>query len=202
MVKSGDGITWPVHDALMAAAPGPAAGTTLETGVTADLSAASLRAARALLDEVFFPEMTDDDWDHALGGQHVLLWERGHLVAHAALVERRLTAGATQLRTGYVEAVAVRADRQRRGYGAAVMAPLESEIARSYDVGALGSSELGAAFYRTRGWQVWRGPTWARTPNGLMRTPDEDGWIYVLDAGGALDLTEPLICDWRCGDVW
>ena len=128
--------------------------------------------------------MTDDDWDHALGGQHALLWEGGRLVAHAALVQRRLTAGAQQLRTGYVEGVAVRADRRGRGYGAAVMEVLEREIARSYDVGALGSSELGAGFYRARGWQVWRGPTWARTPNGLMRTAEEDGWIYVFDTRG------------------
>ena len=202
MAKSGDGIALPVHDALVAAAAGPVAGTRLETGTTADLASGALRAARTLLDEVFFPEMTDDDWDHALGGQHALLWEGGRLVAHAALVERRLTAGGLQLRTGYVEGVAVRADRRRRGYGASVMAPLESEIARRYDVGALGSSEQGTGFYLARGWQVWRGPTWARTPNGLMRTPDEDGWIYVLDTGRALNLGEPLICDWRPGDVW
>jgi aminoglycoside 2'-N-acetyltransferase I len=176
--------------------------TVLQTGRTAELPASTLRQARALLDEAFYPEMTDDDWDHTVGGRHALLWEEGRLVAHAGLVERRLTADGRPLRAGYVEGVAVRADRRRRGYGAAVMAAIEEEIARHYDVGALGSSELGVPFYRARGWRVWEGETWVRTPNGLKRTPDEDGWIYVLDKGATLDLSAVLMCEWRSGDVW
>ena len=94
---------------------GSVTGTTLETGRTDELGAATLRAARALLDEAFYPEMTDDDWDHTLGGQHALLWESGRLVAHAAVIERRLTADGRPLRAGYVEGVAVSADRRRKG---------------------------------------------------------------------------------------
>ena len=42
---------------------------------TADLDSASIKAALALLDDVFAGEMTDDDWEHALGGIHALvLW--------------------------------------------------------------------------------------------------------------------------------
>ncbi len=37
---------------------------------TADLGKAALGAARALLDDVFGAEMTDEDWEHALGGMH------------------------------------------------------------------------------------------------------------------------------------
>jgi aminoglycoside 2'-N-acetyltransferase I len=155
-----------------------------------------------LLDEVFYPEMTDDDWDHCLGGQHALLWEGELLVAHAAVVPRRLMLGTRPLRAGYVEGVAVHADRRRRGYGAAVMAALEATIAREYDLGALGSTELGVGFYLARGWRVWQGPTWTRTPNGLRRTADEDGWIYVLEGAESLDSSETLTCEWRPGDVW
>jgi aminoglycoside 2'-N-acetyltransferase I len=186
----------------MARIPGAGAATTLETGATSALAAGGLQAARALLDEAFYPEMTDHDWNHCLGGQHALLWEADQLVAHAAVVERRLTAGARRLRAGYVEGVAVREDRRGLGYGAAVMGAVEATIAREYDLGALGSSELGVGFYLARGWHVWKGPTWVRTPNGLMRTPDEDGWIYVLEARAALDLSESLTCEWRPGDVW
>ena len=39
---------------------------------TADLDAATLAAARVLLDEVFDGELTDDDWEHCLGGMHAL----------------------------------------------------------------------------------------------------------------------------------
>ena len=82
------------------------------------------------------------------------------------------------------------------------MTAIEDEIFRSYDVGALGSSEPGVPFYRARGWHAWQGRTWARTPNGLMRTADEDGWIYLLHKGERLALSGDLICEWRPGDVW
>ena len=39
-------------------------------------------------------------------------------------------------------------------------------------------------------------------PNGLMRTADEDGWIYLLHKGERLALSGDLICEWRPGDVW
>ena len=35
-------------------------------------------------------EFTDADWDHALGGMHAIIEHRGTLIAHAAVVQRRL----------------------------------------------------------------------------------------------------------------
>ncbi len=40
------------------------------------------------------------------------------------------------------------------------------------------------------------------TPHGLQRTPDEEGWIYVLPVTATLDHRGDLACDWRDGDVW
>lgn len=40
----------------------------VRTAHTADLDDATLGAARALLDEVFAGDMSDEDWEHALGG--------------------------------------------------------------------------------------------------------------------------------------
>lgn len=40
------------------------------TAHTAELDAATLRAARSLLDAVFGREMTEHDWEHAVGGAH------------------------------------------------------------------------------------------------------------------------------------
>ena len=169
---------------------------------TADLDAAALGAARSLLDGVFGDDMTAEDWEHALGGIHALAWEDGELVAHASLVMRRLLHGGRALRAGYVEGVAVRAGRRRRGLGAAVMAPLERIVGAAYDLGALGSTEEAAAFYAARGWRRWAGPTSALTPAGVVRTPDDDGGVHVLEAAAALDLSGELTCDWRDGDVW
>jgi len=174
----------------------------VQTAHTADLDPAILRAARTLLDDVFEGDMSDHDWEHSLGGVHALAWEGDELVAHAAVVQRRLMHRGRALRAGYVEGVGVRADRRRRGHGAAVMDVLERVVRGAYDLGALGATDEAAAFYAARGWELWQGPTSALTPTGTTRTEQEDGSIYVLPVAVPLDLSGELTCDWRDGDVW
>jgi aminoglycoside 2'-N-acetyltransferase I len=173
-----------------------------QTAHTADLDAATLAAARALLEEAFAGELDDDDWEHGLGGIHALVWEVAELVGHASVVQRRLIHGGRALRAGYVEGVGVRPDRRRRGHAGAMMAALERVIRGAYDLGALGATDAGAPLYAARGWQRWRGPTSQLTPRGIVRTPEEDGYIYVLPISAPLDLDGELICDWRDGDAW
>jgi aminoglycoside 2'-N-acetyltransferase I len=167
---------------------------------TAELEPALREEVRALLDHAFDGDLTDDDWEHCLGGLHALARADGRVVAHAALVQRRLLHGGRALRAGYVEGVAVRADLRRRGLGGAVMGPLERAAGAAYDLAALAPTDEGLPFYRARGWQPWRGPTSALTPAGLVRTPDADGGVLVRAPG--LDLDAPLACDWRDGDLW
>ena len=174
---------------------------TVRIAHTASLNPVVLGAARALLDDVF-EDMTDDDWEHALGGVHALVWEDGELVGHASVVQRRLLHRGLALRTGYVEGVAVRADRRGRGHGAAMMNALESVIRRAYDLGALATTDEAAAFYATRDWRLWLGPSFVLTPDGVRRTEDDDGCIYVQRVNAELDLAGELTCDWRDGDVW
>jgi aminoglycoside 2'-N-acetyltransferase I len=175
--------------------------TEVRTAHTADLDAATLRAARALLYDVF-DDMTDDDWEHALGGVHALVWEGAELIGHASVIQRRLLHGGQALRTGYVEGVGVRADRRGRGHGAAMMQALERVVRGAYDMGALGATDEAAGFYAARGWQLWQGPSSALTPTGVKRTAEDDGGIYVLPLQVPLDLSGELTCDWRDGDVW
>jgi aminoglycoside 2'-N-acetyltransferase I len=174
----------------------------LRTEHTADLDPATLTAARALLDQVFEGDMSDHDWEHALGGVHALVWEGGELIGHGSVIQRRLLHGGRALRAGYVEGVGVRADRRRRGHGAALMKALERVVRGAYDVGALGATEAAGRFYTALGWEVWRGPTSALTPTGVVRTEDEDGSIYVLQVAEPLNLEAELTCDWRDGDLW
>ncbi len=171
---------------------------------TADLDAATLDEARALLFEVFTGDdaMTDDDWEHCVGGVHALAYDGGRVVGHASVVMRRLLHGDRALRAGYVEGVAVRADQQRRGHAAGMMAELERIIRAAYDLGALGATEMAVPFYRGRGWVPWRGPTWALSTEGRVRTPDEDGWIYVFPGTADLDLDADLTCGIRPGEAW
>ncbi|WP_187145172.1 MULTISPECIES: GNAT family N-acetyltransferase [unclassified Streptomyces] len=176
--------------------------TDVRTAHTAELDAADLRAARALLEEVFDDGLTDHDWEHVLGGVHVLVWEGAELIGHGSLVQRRLLHGGRALRAGYVEGVGVRADRRGRGHGATVMQGLERVARRAYDLGALGATDEAAAFYVARGWKRWQGPTSALTPGGIVPTPAEDGCVHVLPLTVPLELSRELTCDWRDGDVW
>ena len=173
----------------------------IHTAHTADLDPATLTGARALLYDVF-DDMTEHDWEHSLGGIHAVASEAGAIVGQASVVQRRLLYGGRALRTGYVEGVAVRADRRRQGIGSALMTALERVVRSAYDLGALGATDEAAAMYAGRGWLLWQGPTSALTPDGIRRTTDEDGAIFVLPAEVELDLTSALTCDWRDGDVW
>ncbi|MBT2403062.1 MULTISPECIES: GNAT family N-acetyltransferase [unclassified Streptomyces] len=171
---------------------------------TSDLTAGELGEIRTLLDGAFDGDFSDEDFDHALGGMHVLVREGGELVAHGSVVQRRVAHRGQALRTGYVEGVAVRGDRRGRGLGGAVMAELERIIARAYVLGALSASEAGAALYAGRGWQVWAGRIGVLGPDGPRRLAEEEGSTYLwVPDGGALP--EPaagrLDFDWRTGDV-
>ncbi|KOT65365.1 MULTISPECIES: GNAT family N-acetyltransferase [Streptomyces] len=169
---------------------------------TSELDARTRAAAKALLHDVFEGDMTDEDWDHALGGVHALVWEGEELIGHASVVQRQVVHAGRPLRCGYVEGVGVRADRRGRGHGAAMMTALERVVRDAYDLGALSASDGAADFYAARGWQLWRGPSYTLAPGGLERTEEEDGGIFVLPGAVPLDLTGDLACDWRSGDVW
>jgi aminoglycoside 2'-N-acetyltransferase I len=168
---------------------------------TANLDSDTRAAARALLYGAF-DDMTEHDWEHALGGIHALAWDTGALVGHASVVQRRLLHRSRALRAGYVEGVAVRAGRRREGIGAAMMTELERVIRAAYDLGTLGASDDGAALYAKREWRRWLGPTSALTPNGIVRTPEDDGYVFVLAVTVELHLNGELTCDWREGDPW
>jgi aminoglycoside 2'-N-acetyltransferase I len=169
---------------------------------TSDLRADELADVRSLMRGAFGDEFDEHDWEHALGGMHVLIHERGRLAGHASVVQRRVIAGGRTLRCGYVEAVAVLADFRRRGIGTALTRVCNRIVRGGYQVGALGATDAGAAVYSANEWQRWEGPLFALTPDGVVRTPEEEGYVYVLEVDGALDLSGELTCDWREGDVW
>jgi aminoglycoside 2'-N-acetyltransferase I len=173
----------------------------LQIAHTSEIDTEALAKARELL-YVVFDDMTDDDWEHALGGMHVIAWHGATIVGHASVIQRRLLHQGQALRTGYVEGVGVHPDWQRRGIGGQMMAALERIIEVSYDIGGLGATDEAVSLYEHRGWVRWLGPTHAVTPAGSVRTPDEDGWIFVFPAGHAVDIAGDLTCDWRDGDVW
>ncbi|WP_190125298.1 GNAT family N-acetyltransferase [Streptomyces inusitatus] len=176
---------------------------TIRTLHTSLLTPVELTAIRSLLDDAFDGDFSDEDWDHGLGGMHTLVHDAGgELVAHGSVIMRRVTHGGRSgrsYRIGYVEALAVRADRRRQGLGGRVMDALEEVIGRAYEFGALSASDEGAALYRSRGWRLWEGRIQGLGPDGVVSFPEEEGSTFVL--GEAPDPAGALAFDWRDGDV-
>jgi aminoglycoside 2'-N-acetyltransferase I len=170
---------------------------------TEELTREETIAVRELLAAAWEDEaFTEEDWHHALGGVHFLMDDAGEVVAHASVVDRELHTQGHRLRTGYVEAVATRIRHRGRGLGTALMKEVTGYVDRRLELGALATGRT--AFYERVGWVVWRGPTFVRTDRGPVRTEDEDGGVMVrlTPSSPDLDLTAPISCDWRPGDVW
>ncbi|GAA4588616.1 aminoglycoside 2'-N-acetyltransferase I [Actinoplanes octamycinicus] len=178
--------------------------TVVRTIASADLTAGDRTRVRDLLDEAFDGDFDDHDWEHALGGQHILITVDATVIAHGSVVQRRILHQGRSYRCGYVEAVAVHPAHQRRGFASALMAEAERIIDHGYALGALSASGAGLTLYLGRGWRRWPGGTAVLAPAGVMRTEEDDDSTLVRPVAGGAELNEAalLICDWRDGDVW
>jgi aminoglycoside 2'-N-acetyltransferase I len=103
---------------------------------------------------------------------------------------------------GYVEGVATRRDRQRKGLGSLVMAEVARVVRSTFELGVLSTGQRD--FYERCGWERWRGPTYVRDRTQLVRTADDDDGIMVLRFGSsaAIDVTALIACERRPGDDW
>jgi len=175
---------------------------------TEDLTPTELDAIHAMLVTAFGddPEVAfgPDDWQHTLGGVHILAEEDGAIVAHASVVDRTIEVGGRPLQAGYVEAVATREDRRGAGIGSKVMTEVATILRKRFELGMLGTGRI--SFYERLGWHVWRGPSGFHDPEtgGVEWTPDDDGYLMVLTTPSTpeLDATAAIVCEWRPGDVW
>jgi aminoglycoside 2'-N-acetyltransferase I len=169
---------------------------------TSDLDSENRERVCQMVTAAFAGDFTDDDWEHALGGMHALIWRHGAIIAHAAVVQRRLLYRGNALRCGYIEAVAVREDWRGQGLVHALLDGCEQVIRGAYQLGAVSSSVAARRVWSARGWLPWRGPTSVLAPTGPVRTPDDDDAVFVLPVGISVDTSAGLMCDWRGGDVW
>lgn len=125
---------------------------------TAEAPADLLEQVRTLLDEAFEGEFSDDDWDHCMGGWHLVIHDGTRPIAHAAVVPRTIEVGGRPLRAGYVEGVATSPDVQGAGHGSRVMVAAGEVIDRHFEVGVLSTGEH--RFYERLGWESWPGDDW------------------------------------------
>lgn len=161
-----------------------------------------MERVRHLLDQAYGEDFSEEDWEHTVGGWHVVILDGGAPISHAAVVPRVLEAAGRALRTGYVEGVATAPGRQGQGLGTLAMRALVPILKDNFELGALSTGRFG--FYERLGWERWRGPTFARSGRRLLRTENDDDALMVLRFGPSLelDLTSPISCEARSGDPW
>lgn len=169
---------------------------------TQALAPTTIGQLRTLFDAAFDGDYGDDDWDHSVGGHHIMVTDEEGPLAHAAVVERTIEVDGVPWRSGYVESVATRPDRQGRGHGSAVMGRANELIRAGSELGVLATG--AHRFYHRLGWNLWVGPTFVRTGGDLVRSRDADGAIMVLRFGRSSDLklSGPIACEGRPGDDW
>ena len=169
---------------------------------TADATDERLAAIRQLLDRAFAGDFSDDDWEHTLGGTHVVAEHGDEVIAHAAVVRRTIHAAGRSFDAGYVEGVATEPGRQGQGFGGRVMAEVGEIVRNEFELGTLSTSRH--RFYERLGWERWRGQTSVRRGTSVVRTPDEDDGVMVLRIGPSrdLDLGTEITCEARRGDDW
>jgi aminoglycoside 2'-N-acetyltransferase I len=174
----------------------------LSVFTTTEASSSRLDEIRRLMDLAFDGDFTDDDWEHTLGGLHVVVVEDDVVVSHAAVVARVLIAGTRPFRTGYVEGVGTAKAKMGQGFGSQAMAKVTEIVRRDYELGALGTGRQ--SFYQRLGWERWQGPTFVRDGDELLRTEEDDDGIMVLRFGPSeeIDLAARLVCRSRSGDDW
>jgi aminoglycoside 2'-N-acetyltransferase I len=82
------------------------------------------------------------------------------------------------------------------------MRELTAHIDATYALGALSTGV--PTFYERLGWRPWTGPTSVLVDGTAHPTPEEDGAILVrfTPSSPPLDLSQPISCDRRPGDVW
>jgi aminoglycoside 2'-N-acetyltransferase I len=164
----------------------------ISPSLQADIHSLCTRAYEEDLTPLF---STFKDATHVLGFLGTLI------VSHALWVTRWLQVGTNPvMRTAYIEAAATEKAYRTRGFAATVMNRVAEEI-QDFELGAL--SPFSVAYYERLGWELWRGPLFIRTGEGLMRTPrDGDVMILRLPNTPVLDLYAPLSAEWREGELW
>lgn len=174
----------------------------IQTWTTSEASASVLAQIRDLLDQAFAGDFSDDDWEHTVGGCHVIVTESDAALAHAAVVARTIEVDGHPFRAGYVEGVATLPGRHGEGLGSLVMSRAMQELRREFELGALSTSRHG--FYERLGWERWRGPTFVQHGGELLRSHDEDDGVMILRFGPSLDLNlhASISCEARTGDDW
>jgi len=134
-------------------------------------------------------------WDEVGPGPHIVAEDDdGELLAHACIAWVPVRVGETDLRAGYLEDVATRADVRGRGHGTAVVQAARSLIEAAAEIGFLATGSQH--FYERLGWVRWRGRSSVTEPDGSATpTPEEDGYLMAMlfpHTPGSVSVDQPI----------
>lgn len=166
-----------------------------------DLSKLELKDIHNLLIEAFEQDFSAEDWQHTFGGTRVIGLIENKVVAHAAIVPRRIWLDDIEHQVGYLEGVAVLPQFQRRGVGSALLDYLSEFASKNYQWSMLSSGEK--YFYRKHGWQDFLGQSFVLIADKEIATPTEDeGLMYLAMGKHQRPSPKRAVCEQRSGDYW
>jgi len=174
----------------------------LESVITDDLSDADDHTCEGLVRGGLGERFTPHDWQHALGGTHVILRDGDRIIGHAAVVPRLLHHGGDEFDGGFVEAVALDPEFRGTGLGARLITAIEEQIESDDVVGVLNSLPDAVGFYERRGWVLWRGLLGGIGNTEEPTPPDEDDAVMVFRPESRLDPDGTLLVNNRVGSRW
>ncbi|NBO72663.1 GNAT family N-acetyltransferase, partial [bacterium] len=107
----------------------------------ADLDPQISAVVRNLLNDAFEGDFSEEDWKHTFGGMRFLGFLNDQLIAHGAVVPRKIEVDESDLIIGYVEGIAVAPTYWHKGYGSLLMAEITSYCLSEFSLSMLSTSE-------------------------------------------------------------
>nr|ELR5114236.1 GNAT family N-acetyltransferase [Providencia stuartii]ELR5115371.1 GNAT family N-acetyltransferase [Providencia stuartii] len=169
---------------------------------TSQLTPSEKEMLFSLLVEGFDNDFSDDDFQHTLGGMHVIAYDQQKMIGHVAIIQRYMAMNNEPISVGYVEAMVVEQTYRRQGIGTHLMQHTNEIISSCYQLGLLSASEEGQQLYSSVGWKVWKGSLFELKQRQYMRSIEEEGGVMGWSANESIDFTASLYCDFRGGDQW
>jgi len=169
--------------------------------VDADLNTHIEVSLRELMAKAFEDDFSDDDWKNTYGGLRFFGHLEDRLIAHGAVVPRKMHIDGESVDVGYVEAIAVEPKHWRKGYGSLLLADITSFCKSEFSLSMLSTDETD--FYSKSGWRVFQGISYVLQDGKEFRTEDEDdGLMFMLGDEPGLKEPRKAVCNSRSGDAW
>lgn len=166
-----------------------------------DLSEELEASLRELLNDAFDGDFAEADWQHTLGGIRFVGHLDNHLVAHGAVVARKMEVDDQVIEVGYVEGIAIAPRYWGKGYGSKLMEEITRYCNSKYSISILSTDEQ--TFYKKHGWSNFDGESYVSINGTVTRSAEEDeGLMMLFGLDQTMVSPRKVVCESRAGDAW